>query len=79
MFSLDGRFPYFETSAATGQNVAKAVETLLDMVMNRMQQVMDGEGPMALHNGDTLKLGFEENDSGSGGGAGSGYLSRCGC
>ncbi|KAH9389001.1 Ras- protein Rab-27A, partial [Tyrophagus putrescentiae] len=56
-------FPYFETSAATGQNVAKAVETLLDMVMNRMQQVMDGEGPMALHNGDTLKLGFEENDS----------------
>ncbi|XP_017482469.1 PREDICTED: ras-related protein Rab-27A-like [Rhagoletis zephyria] len=72
-------FPYFETSAATGQNVAKAVETLLDMVMNRMQQVMDGEGPMALHNGDTLKLGFDENDSGSGGGAGSGYLSRCGC
>ncbi|KPM06618.1 Ras-related protein Rab-27A-like protein, partial [Sarcoptes scabiei] len=30
-------FPYFETSAATGHNVAKAIETLLDMVMTRMQ------------------------------------------
>ncbi|XP_075586018.1 ras-related protein Rab-27A [Dermatophagoides farinae] len=30
-------FPYFETSAATGQNVSKAIDTLLDMVMNRMQ------------------------------------------
>lgn len=34
-------FPYFETSAATGQNVAKAVEKLLDMVMCRMEQAVD--------------------------------------
>lgn len=46
--------PYFETSAATGQNVAKAVETLLDMVMNRMQQVM--EDTVLIKNSNNLKL-----------------------
>ena len=35
------RLPYFETSAATGQNVAKAVECLLDMVMLRMDRCVD--------------------------------------
>ncbi|XP_012945898.2 ras-related protein Rab-27A [Aplysia californica] len=33
--------PYFETSAATGQNVSKAVDCLLDMVMSRMEQCVD--------------------------------------
>jgi len=33
--------PYFETSAATGQNVSKAIETLLDLVMSRMQRVVE--------------------------------------
>ena len=33
--------PYFETSAVTGQNVAKAIEALLDAVMSRMQRVLD--------------------------------------
>ncbi|CAG5129078.1 unnamed protein product [Candidula unifasciata] len=33
--------PYFETSAATGQNVAKAVDCLLDMVMTRMEVCVD--------------------------------------
>uniref|UniRef100_A0A1W7R9U6 small monomeric GTPase n=1 Tax=Hadrurus spadix TaxID=141984 RepID=A0A1W7R9U6_9SCOR len=33
--------PYFETSAATGQNVAKAIETLLDSVMKRIQRTVD--------------------------------------
>lgn len=33
--------PYFETSAATGQNVTKAVETLLNMVMSRMEHAVD--------------------------------------
>ncbi|KAM6470479.1 ras-related protein Rab-27B isoform 1-T1 [Liasis olivaceus] len=33
--------PYFETSAATGQNVDKAVETLLDLIMKRMEQCVD--------------------------------------
>ncbi|XP_039249501.1 ras-related protein Rab-27A-like isoform X2 [Styela clava] len=32
---------YFETSAATGQNVDKAVEALLDAVMKRMEKVVD--------------------------------------
>ncbi|KAK6185658.1 hypothetical protein SNE40_007841 [Patella caerulea] len=33
--------PYFETSAATGHNVSKAVECLLDMVMTRMEKCTD--------------------------------------
>lgn len=33
--------PYFETSAATGHNVAKAMEALLDMVMLRIQRTVD--------------------------------------
>lgn len=32
---------YFETSAATGQNVDNAVEALLDAVMKRMERVVD--------------------------------------
>ncbi|XP_035207384.1 ras-related protein Rab-27A-like [Stegodyphus dumicola] len=34
--------PYFETSAVTGQNVTKAFDTLLDMVMLRIQKTVDG-------------------------------------
>ncbi|XP_019359791.1 PREDICTED: ras-related protein Rab-27A isoform X2 [Gavialis gangeticus] len=30
--------PYFETSAANGANVSKAVETLLDLIMKRMER-----------------------------------------
>ncbi|XP_045461371.1 ras-related protein Rab-27A [Harmonia axyridis] len=33
--------PYIETSAATGQNVSQAVETLLDLVMVRMENAVD--------------------------------------
>ncbi|KAG7269841.1 hypothetical protein CRUP_032364 [Coryphaenoides rupestris] len=33
--------PYFETSAATGVEVDKAVITLLDLVMKRMEQCVD--------------------------------------
>lgn len=33
--------PYFETSAATGVNVANSIETLLEMVMIRMQKVVE--------------------------------------
>lgn len=35
------RIPYFETSAATGAEVDKAVITLLDLVMKRMEQCVD--------------------------------------
>lgn len=40
MFSCRS-IPYFETSAANGQNVDKAVETLLDLIMKRMEQCVD--------------------------------------
>jgi len=33
--------PFFETSAATGQNVDKAVEALLNRVMIRIESVVD--------------------------------------
>ena len=33
--------PYFETSAATGQNVTKAVECLLNKVMLRIEAAVD--------------------------------------
>jgi len=33
--------PFFETSAATGQNVDKAVEALLDKVMLRIESIVD--------------------------------------
>lgn len=32
---------YFETSAVTGQNVAKAIEALLEAVMMRMQRALE--------------------------------------
>jgi len=37
--------PYFETSAATGQNVSKAIEVLLDLVMVRMHKVVETSVP----------------------------------
>lgn len=37
--------PYFETSAATGQNVAKSIEALLDLVMLRMHKVVESSIP----------------------------------
>lgn len=35
------RIPYFETSAANGENVAQAVEVLLDLIMKRMERCVD--------------------------------------
>lgn len=35
------RVPYLETSAATGQNVSRAVETLVEKVMIRMETAVD--------------------------------------
>lgn len=45
--------PYLETSAATGQNVAKAIETLLDLVMIRMHKVVESNMPKLI-GGDPL-------------------------
>ncbi|MBN3278786.1 RB27A protein, partial [Polyodon spathula] len=33
--------PYFETSAANGHNVSKAVDALLDLIMKRMERCVD--------------------------------------
>ena len=35
------RIPYFETSAANGQNVGGAVDVLLDLIMRRMERCVD--------------------------------------
>ncbi|XP_054628313.1 ras-related protein Rab-27B-like [Dunckerocampus dactyliophorus] len=51
--------PYFETSAVTGTDVDKAVRTLLDMVMKRMEQSMCG-GHNFQHNGSTAAHQVQE-------------------
>ncbi|KAL1505952.1 hypothetical protein ABEB36_005395 [Hypothenemus hampei] len=40
-FAELNRLPYLETSAATGQNVSRAIETLLEKVMFRMETAVD--------------------------------------
>ncbi|KAF7281305.1 hypothetical protein GWI33_004886 [Rhynchophorus ferrugineus] len=40
-FAETNGLPYLETSAATGQNVSRAVETLLEKVMVRMETAVD--------------------------------------
>lgn len=40
--------PYLETSAASGQNVARAIEVLLEMVMVRMHKVVESSIPRML-------------------------------
>ncbi|RXN24617.1 ras-related Rab-27B [Labeo rohita] len=48
--------PYFETSAATGAEVDKAVVTLLDLVMKRMEQCVDKPAADAHNTDGTSKL-----------------------
>ncbi|XP_053179715.1 ras-related protein Rab-27A isoform X2 [Scomber japonicus] len=38
---LAEKIPYFETSAANGQNVNEAVDVLLDLIMKRMERCVD--------------------------------------
>ncbi|XP_064596215.1 ras-related protein Rab-27A-like [Liolophura sinensis] len=47
-------FSYYETSAATGQNVAKSVEALLDLVMHRMEHFI-GKKDIPTKNGHRLR------------------------
>lgn len=35
--------PYFETSAATGQNIDVAVSCLIELIMRRMEAIISGE------------------------------------
>ncbi|KAG5272228.1 ras-related protein Rab-27B isoform X1 [Sardina pilchardus] len=48
--------PYFETSAATGTDVDKAVVTLLDLVMKRMEQCVDKPAADTQNGEGTSKL-----------------------
>jgi hypothetical protein len=66
--------PYFETSAATGQNVSKAIETLLDLVMTRMQRVVETSNLLPNRNNIKLENGTQNGENQSS------TLSRmCGC
>ncbi|CAG5867058.1 unnamed protein product [Menidia menidia] len=49
--------PYFETSAATGADVDKAVITLLDLVMKRMEQCVDKPPAEPANGNGATKLG----------------------
>lgn len=40
--------PYFETSAATGQNVSNAIEALLELVLLRMHKVVETSIPRVI-------------------------------
>lgn len=64
--------PYFETSAANGQNVSKAIETLLDLVMIRMHKVVESSIPKLIDGdvvgGNHLNRGINlDSDARSGG------------
>jgi len=48
--------PYFETSAATGQNVSKAVECLLNKVMLRIEAAVDKSDLLGLRTGQKKEL-----------------------
>ncbi|VDN50278.1 unnamed protein product [Dracunculus medinensis] len=52
--------PYFETSACTSTNVEKAVECLLDLVMQRIQQSVEHIG-MPLRDSDRISLGKDSS------------------
>ena len=53
--------PYFETSARTGQNVTKAVDSLLDQVMARMEKTIDGT-QFPVRNGAAKNSATNNND-----------------
>ncbi|RWS16824.1 hypothetical protein B4U79_09426 [Dinothrombium tinctorium] len=68
--------PYIETSAATGQNVSRAIETLLEMIMVRMNKVVESRnhltsGDHITKSGSNLKL--------NGNAMGNQRTSRCNC
>lgn len=58
--------PYFETSAANGQNVAKSIECLLDMVMLRMESCVDKSQLPGLRNGAHMN-GYHMDEASEGG------------
>uniref|UniRef100_A0A8V0ZSD0 small monomeric GTPase n=1 Tax=Gallus gallus TaxID=9031 RepID=A0A8V0ZSD0_CHICK len=64
--------PYFETSAANGNNVSKAIDTLLDLIMKRMERCVDKswipEGVVRSNGHSSTEQLSEEQEKG-----------KCGC
>jgi len=56
--------PYFETSAATGLNVTKAVDCLLDQVMLRMEKSIDKAHLLGARNGQKVTESDLEDSEG---------------
>ena len=61
------RLQYFETSAATGQNVTESITSLLDKVMVRMESAVD-KSHSAVRS--SQKLGEEVDEAEQSGGCG---------
>lgn len=57
--------PYFETSAATGQNVSKAVESLLELVMIRMHKVVELGNPKLDDKSEYIRLTDSQKTGGN--------------
>lgn len=53
---------YLETSAATGQNVAQAIEVLLDRVMLRMESAVD-QATLPGRKGQPKPINFDRNNT----------------
>ena len=64
LFPFFTSLKYFETSAATGQNVSKAIECLLDQIMVRMEKSVDNAQFAKAKGGKTLSAEKEEDSSG---------------
>jgi len=74
---LPFRLPYFETSACTSTNVERAVDCLLDMVMQRIQMSVDGDNlPTEYMGGMGRGIVVDEGGGTTGGGISS-YCSSC--
>lgn len=66
-FAESCSMPYFMMSAATGQNVSKAVDALLQKVMNRIEMSVDKQqllGSRNMVNNNSLKMEANKPSSG---------------
>jgi len=72
-FAAEHGLPYFETSAATGQNIDVAVSCLIELIMRRMEAIISGQmqvgdgnapPPLGVGKGDTTVLSKEDGGKG---------------
>uniref|UniRef100_A0A914EP74 Uncharacterized protein n=1 Tax=Acrobeloides nanus TaxID=290746 RepID=A0A914EP74_9BILA len=69
--------PYFETSACTSTNVEKAVDCLLDMVMQRIQMSVDGDALPTEYVGGRMAGTITVDESDPSHNQGSSYCANC--